>query len=279
MLQLTTPLVSVNWLKENQFSEDLIIFNATISKVTADKGNEINKKQIPNAVFFDLKGVFLDKEGAYPNTFPKEKYFETQVQNLGVHQNSCIVVYDELGIYASARVWWLFKTYGFHNIAVLDGGFPAWEQEQLLVEDKKEGIRSKGDFKANLNPEKVFFTKQVLSRINDQNYCIVDARSRDRFYAKVKEPREGVRGGHIPNSFSLPYTELQHNGKMKSKKALLEIFNSINSSDKTYIFSCGTGITACILALGLEITGQSNFVVYDGSWTAWGSIVDLPIEK
>ncbi|TCI92745.1 sulfurtransferase [Tenacibaculum sp. M341] len=278
MLTLPTPLVSVNWLKENKTSEKLIVLDATIPKVVGG-GNISEKRQIPNAIFFDLKKVFLDKTGEFPNTIPSAKYFEEQVQKLGIHQDSCIVVYDDLGIYSSARVWWLFTIFGFKNIAVLDGGLPAWELAKLPTEKPKEINRLAGNFKAVYNAAKFTDVQNVLNNIALETFCVADARSEGRFYAKVKEPREGVRGGHIPKSISLPYADLQNDGFMKSKDELATIFQKINSNNKPYIFSCGTGITACILALGLEITGNSNYAVYDGSWTEWGSLTELPIEQ
>ena len=279
MLHVNQPLVSVDWLHKNLDQENLIIFDATIPKVTSKEVANEQKECIPNAIFFDLKGVFLDKEGKFPNTFPKTAYFEEQAQQIGVNQNSCIVVYDQLGVYSSARVWWLFKTFGFNNVAVLNGGLPEWKKHNFPVENNYKKQLTKGDFKAKFQSEKLTFVDQVLSRINDESFCVADARSKGRFYAETPEPRATVKGGHIPNSYSLPYTELQESGKMKTKEALQEVFKTINPTNKSYIFSCGTGITACILALGLELTGHNNYAVYDGSWTEWGSLPDLPIEK
>ncbi|WP_299627299.1 rhodanese-like domain-containing protein [uncultured Tenacibaculum sp.] len=279
MLHVNQPLVTVDWLHKNLDQENLIIFDATIPKVTSKEVTNEQKECISNAIFFDLKGVFLDKEGEFPNTFPKTAYFEEQAQQIGVNQNSCIIIYDQLGVYSSARVWWLFKTFGFNNVAVLNGGLPEWKKNNFPVENNYKQQLSKGNFKAKLQPEKVTFIDQVLSKIIDESFCVADARSKGRFYAETPEPRATVKGGHIPNSYSLPYTELQESGKMKTKEALQEVFKTINPTNKSYIFSCGTGITACILALGLELTGHNNYAVYDGSWTEWGSLPDLPIEK
>lgn len=279
MLQIEKPVVSVQWLHKNINSNNLIIFDATIPKVTSNTVSNTKKEIIPNAIFFDLKGVFLDKDGKFPNTFPETSYFEEKAQEIGVNKDSCIVVYDDLGIYSSARVWFLFKTFGFNNIAVLDGGLPEWKNQNLPVEEEFVTKPNKGNFKAEFQSEKVTFTKDVLLNIEKQNYCLADARSKERFYAEVKEPREGLRGGHIPGSCSLPHTELKENGKMKTMSELKDVFKAINPTDKSYMFSCGTGITACILALGLELTGKDNCTIYDGSWTEWGSTLNLPIEK
>ncbi len=278
MIKILTPLVSVNWLNQNLTAENMVILDATIPKVTGGDV-EKEKKQIPNTIFFDLKNVFLNKEGNYPNTIPSEAHFQEEVQKIGINQNSTIVVYDDIGLYSSARVWWLFKTFGFENVAVLNGGLPAWKKEDYLVEAPIKNEIKRGDFEAKFDPSKYIHFHEVHINLTSNKFCLADARSNDRFHAKVKEPREEVRGGHIPNSISLPYSELQKDGFMKTKEELKEIFTKINPNNKNYIFSCGTGITACILALGLEITENKNYAVYDGSWTEWGSIINLPVEK
>jgi thiosulfate/3-mercaptopyruvate sulfurtransferase len=278
MLTISTPIVSVEWLHENLNADNLIVLDATIQKVGTQTNDKKEKQQIQNAVFFDLKNVFLDGEAEYPNTIPSEKYFETEVQKLGINNDSCIVVYDDLGVYSSPRVWWLFRTFGFENIAVLNGGLPSWKDAGYMVESKKERTLPVGNFKAAINRNKISITEKVLKASCD-NKVILDARSKGRFYATEPEPRKDLRGGHIPNSKSLPYIELQVDGKMKSKEELQNIFSEINLKKEEMIFSCGSGITACILALGAEEAGNTNYSVYDGSWTEWASRLELPVEK
>ncbi|WP_299120832.1 sulfurtransferase [uncultured Tenacibaculum sp.] len=277
-LNVKEAIVSTEWLYQNLKAENLVILDATITKVgTAGNKTQV-KQQIPNAVFFDLKNVFLDKNKEFPNTIPSEKYFQEEVQKLGINKDSCIVVYDDLGVYSAPRVWWLFKTFGFDNIAVLNGGLPNWLKHDFSVEVPKFKEIVKGDFTANYKSEKVGFVKDVLEASNKEE-LILDARSNGRFHAIVPEPRTDLRGGHIPNSKSLPYSELQREGMMKSKEELQEIFQKLNPKNEEAIFSCGSGITACILALGSEISGNKNYKVYDGSWTEWASKIELPIEK
>ena len=278
-LKITSPVVSVDWLYENRDADNLIILDATIKKVGSSEASLDKKVQIPNAIFFDLKDVFLDKKGAFPNTIPQEDHFEKQVQSLGINNDSCVIIYDDLGVYSSPRAWWLFKLFGFDNVAVLNGGLPSWKAKGYKVENQSTTQLSKGDFKALLIEDRVVSYHKVLDAISSDEYCIADARSNDRFLAKVPEPREDLKGGHIPSSISLPYTEVQVNGKMKSKEELALLFKAINSNKKKYIFTCGSGITACILALALEITENTNYSVYDGSWTEWASIPNLPIAK
>lgn len=278
-LSIEKPLVSVAWLKENIKAENILIFDATISKVVGSNQENKVKEQIPNALFFDIKNTFSNTSSKYPNTILHPENFEFKAQNLGVNKDSCIVVYDDLGVYSSPRVWWMFTTFGFKNIAVLDGGLPAWKEANLPTEaPNKEKTIKKGNFEVAYQPKKIKFTEDVLEAVSSE-VCIADARSKSRFLGKEPEPRKEVRSGHIPNSISLPYTELQEKGKMKSVEKLTKIFTGVNPHKKEMIFSCGSGITACILALGAELAGFTKYAVYDGSWSEWGSRTELPIKN
>ena len=279
-LKIPSPKVKAKWLYHHIEDENLIIFNATIPKVT-DKENLSLKEsyKIKGAVFFDIKNTFSDKEAAFPNTILSPEKFQDKAQEIGVNNNSCIIVYDEIGIYSSARVWWMFQLMGFTNIAVLDGGFPAWKSKEYPVEQKHLINLSKGDFKSFYQPDKIKFTKDVLENIKNKESIVLDARSKGRFYATEPEPRNDIRGGHIPGSVSLPYSEILDHQYLKSNEDLKSIYQDLNTLNKPIIFSCGSGITASVLALGAEIAGIKKYAVYDGSWTEWGSTNHLPIEK
>tara|TARA_B100000795_G_scaffold269877_1_gene260855 strand:- start:248 stop:1096 length:849 start_codon:yes stop_codon:yes gene_type:complete len=280
-LKITKAIVSVDWLKSNLGNENLIILDCTISKVTSQKKSSKtnNKKQIKGAVFFDIKNVFSDKKAAFPNTILSSIDFEIKARDIGISKDSIIVVYDSLGIYSSPRVWWMFQLMGFENIAVLDGGFPEWKSKEYPTEDSQNHSYKPGDFAVNYQKNKIKFTNDVFLAIKNETILIADARSKGRFYATEIEPRTEVKGGHIPNSISMPYSEIIENGMLKSKKDLKIFFNKINPKKKEFIFSCGTGITASVLALGAEVSGIKNHAVYDGSWTEWGSTEGLPIGK
>ena len=280
-LKISSPIVSVDWLQSNLENEHLIILDCTIAKATEKSTLSISddKKRIKGAVFFDIKKTFSNVNAPFPNTILSPEAFEEKAQYLGVNNDSIIVCYDDLGIYSSPRVWWMFQLMGFKNIAVLDGGFPKWDENKYPVEKQHTNVFLKGDFKVDYQSEKIKFTKDLLFAINNDTILIADARSSGRFKSTSPEPRKDVKGGHIPNSVSLPFSKMIENGILKSENDLKVIFEKINQENKELIFSCGTGITASVLALGAEIVGIKKYAVYDGSWTEWGSTVNLPIEK
>ena len=273
---MNTPLVSVAWLYNNLEDENLIILDCTIPKVAEKRVVSERSTQIKSAIFFDIKNNFSDKKAALPNTVLGPKEFENKAQELGIHRDSIVVCYDDLGIYSSPRVWWMFQLMGFPNVAVLDGGLPEWKANNFPVEKPMIQKLKKGNFKVDYQPEKLKSTTDVLYSIDNKSILIVDARSSGRFYGTAPEPRDDLKSGHIPNSVNLPFVDVQQNGKMKSAEELLEIFGDFKNK-KEIVFTCGSGITAAILALGAAIVKVKNVAVYDGSWTAWGSTQNLPV--
>ena len=266
------PLISVDWLCQHIDDLNLIVLDATIKKGTPSDLIIKASRQIKNARFLDLKNKFSATKAEFPNTLPSLEIFSEAARELGINKNSIIVVYDSVGIYSSARVWSMFKAMGHHNIAVLDGGFPAWIAAAFPTEDVQEYSGNKGDFISDYNSTFFCNYNDVLDAITDANTLILDARAVARFNGTVPEPRKGLRSGHIPNAVSLPYATLQEGGKMKTKEELEKLFKRVEAADKKLIFSCGSGITACVLALGAEIIGIKNTTVYDGSWTEWGTL-------
>ncbi len=272
-IRFSPPIVSVSWLEKHLSHPNLVVLNATIPKVTGNDSN-LNEFQIPSTRFFDLKNKFSDVSAPFPTTFPSEKQFTTEAQTLGINKNSIIVVYDEKGIYSSPRVWWLFNAFGFNNVAVLNGGFPAWEKAGFQTEPKQNHKSELGDFEAVLKPGNMVFFEDVKKAAHDSKYLIVDARSENRFKGLEAEPRAGLRSGKIPNSINLPFENLLDNqGFLKPEEEIKQQFQALADTNRNLIFSCGSGITACVLALGAEIVGFNNLSVYDGSWTEWGSLI------
>lgn len=280
-LELSSPVISTTWLSENLTHPDLIILDATIPKVAGSKPEHLNQEKIQGARFFDIKGVFSDKETNVPNMLPSAEIFEKACSELGICDHHTLVVYDQLGIYSSPRVWWMFKVMGFNNIAILDGGLPAWNKESLPTETISIGDTSypKGDFVAKHRPEFVSNADDILSEIIDRNTLILDARSEGRFKALEPEPRSDLKGGHIPTSKSLWYGHVLKDQHMHSIPKLKETFENFNIENKKLIFTCGSGITACIILLAAELAGYRNQMsVYDGSWSEWGQLEGVPIE-
>ncbi|OBQ54197.1 sulfurtransferase [Tamlana sp. s12] len=267
-ITLTEPVVSVSWLNSHLDASNLVILDGTIAKVfTADS------KQIPKARFFDIKQKFSAVENEFPSAFPSEAQFQEEARLLGVNSDSAIVVYDDKGIYSSARVWWMFKAFGYNNVAILDGGFPEWKKMNYTIEHASGYQGEKGNFSAELQPGFMQFFNDVKAASENKSHTIIDARSAARYQCETPEPREGLRMGTIPNSVNLPFTDLLSDGKLKSKSEINQAFQKLAKKDDPIIFSCGSGITACVLALGATMSDYKNIAVYDGSWTEWGSLV------
>ena len=224
---------------------------------------------IRGARHFDLKNEFNDVSSKLPNTLPGPKQFENSCRKLGINNSSKIVVYDNLGIYLSPRVWWMFNALGHQNIAVLNGGLPEWISQGNETVQQVENNITRGDFEAKFHPEMVKDYDFVLSNVTLKESVLIDARSAGRFKGIAPEPREGLQSGNIPGSLNLPYTEVLENGKFKSREELSEIFNNLKIDEKALIFSCGSGVTACIILLASELVSKNDKSVYDGSWTEW----------
>ena len=261
-------LKSTSWLFDNLDNEKLIILNAS---------KEQSSNQIKNAIYFDITNVFSDTSCALPNTFPITDEFEKNAQDLGINQDSILVVYDNKGIFFSPRVWWLFHTFGFKNVFVLDGGLPEWEKQNYPTEVTKINSKPKGNFKAAFNRENVIKSDKLLKNITTKQFQVIDARASGRFDGTTPEPRKGLKNGHIPNSKNLPYMNLLENGKMKSIEQLQRIFDNLELDDQDFVFTCGSGITACILLLASHQIGFENKFIYDGSWTEYSQLENAVI--
>ncbi|TCK69260.1 thiosulfate/3-mercaptopyruvate sulfurtransferase [Winogradskyella wandonensis] len=272
-INLNSSLVSVEWLNANIEAENLVVLDATIPKVSGS-GVENTIGYIPKSRFFDIKNKFSAVDAQFPNTIPSKNQFQTEARNLGVNSSSCIVIYDQHGIYSSARAWWLFRYFGHKNVAVLNGGLPEWHKMGFLTVKHYSDATDKGDFNPKLNASLFTDFNGVSNFSKCADVQIIDARPKKRFSGEIPEPRAGLRSGTIPNSVNLPYTELLDGHKLKSKKELKGLFNSISDKNKTLVFSCGSGITACNLALGATIADYNDIVVYDGSWTEYGTLTE-----
>lgn len=274
-------LVSTQWLAEHLDAPDVRIVDASwyLRAMKRDPKAEYEEAHIPGAVFFDIDEI-ADTEAPYPHMLPSPEKFSARVRKLGLGDGNRIVVYDGAGIFSAPRVWWMFRYFGHEDVAVLDGGLPKWIAEGRPV-DSHPAMPKERHFTARMNSFMVRDAEQVLRDSESGNRQIVDARSHGRFEGKEPEPREGLRSGHIPGSLSLPFAELI-DGESGTLRPAAEIEKEFEQAgvdlSKPVVTTCGSGVSACTLALALNLLGHRDFAVYDGSWSEWGAREDLPIE-
>ena len=274
-----SPLVNVEWLAANIDQPDVIVLDASWHMPNAQRDGEQEwlQARIPGAQFFDFDRKVCDQNSHLPHMLPDVETFSREVQKLGVNQHSRIVIYDAMGVFSGARAWWMFRVMGHDNVTVLNGGLPAWKRVGMVVESGESLAPVAGDFTATLMADWVKDTPQVEAALADPAQRVVDARSIERFKGLVDEPRAGLRRGGMPGALNLPFVELHdESAGFEAVSELREIFaeHGLKQSDvdQPLIFSCGSGVTACVLALAAEVAGFKQLSVYDGSWTEWGQL-------
>lgn len=280
MTQLPSPLVDASWLKEHLNAENLVLLDASVPPV------------VPGYVSINTEGAFAaiagarrfdyDKKICAPNTslphmMPTAELFQREARKLGINKESLIVVYDDVGLYASPRAWWMLRAMGHEQVAVLNGGLPGWIEAGNPTVDELVGDVAEGNFIADLDESLFCDFNVILAALDDPDCAILDARSSARFNGTAPEPRPGVRSGHMPNAKSLPFPEVLDGGFMKPVAELEAIFAARASSEQKIITSCGSGITACILTLAANLAGYEQLSAYDGSWAEWGAPSKLPV--
>ncbi|NIY94490.1 sulfurtransferase [Vibrio diazotrophicus] len=274
-----SPLVSPEWLVERLEDSRLVILDSSLEFQIPSESEKDWVNRIPNARRFDYDKEFCDIDSSLPHMMPSEERFNHLAQELGINNDSIIVVYDNSGTFASPRAWWMFKAFGHSQVYILNGGLTEWKAKGYNVTQEYLTDIEKGDFNGTLQPNYFVDANYVKEKIDDDTSLTVDARSRARFLSQVAEPRAGLRSGHIPNSCNLPFAELMDGHKLKTANDLAAILKSTLTKDADeYVFSCGSGVTACIVLLAALVCGYENLSVYDGSWTEWGASSDLPIE-
>lgn len=275
-----SPLVSPSWLNQRLADERIVILDASIDFQIPSETEKDTVHTIPNARRFDYDKVFCDLSATLPHMMPNEEHFNSQSQALGINNDSIIVVYDNSGTFASPRAWWMLKAMGHQEVYVLDGGLTEWKMCGLPLAMEYSQPKITGNFSGKLNQHYFVDADYVLQQIDNETSQTIDARSKARFNAQVAEPRAGIRSGHIPNSACLPFAELMIEHKMKCINELEPILKQVLKSERSeYLFSCGSGVTACIVLLAAYVCGYEHLAVYDGSWTEWGQNEALPISQ
>ncbi|MEU3227789.1 sulfurtransferase [Streptomyces sp. NPDC006976] len=262
---LPGPLVGTDWLAARLGAPGLLVFDASVG---AHRGGA---RRIAGARPFDIDGALSDPSGPLPHTMPDAGRFTEELRAQGLNDGDTVVVHDAVGIYSSARAWWMLRAMGFDRAAVLDGGLPAWTAAGLPVEEGVPGAAPEpGDFTARPRPGLVVGADAVAHALGDPGAVVFDARTRGRFAGTEPEPRSGLRGGHMPGAVNLPFGEIQDGGRMRGPAELRAAFAALAGDRERLYFSCGSGVTACVLALGAELAGYRGTAVYDGSWSEWG---------
>ncbi len=274
-------LVETEWLASRLDAPGLVILDGSMHLPTAkrDAKAEYLAAHIPGALFFDIDDI-SDETSSLPHMLPSAAKFASRVKAMGIGDGMKIVVYDSEGLYSAARVWWMFRVMGHDDVAVLNGGLKKWKAEGRALEDGKPTPRGPRHFTARFHADLVRNVDEVKALIGNPTVQIVDARAAARFEGSVAEPRPGLRAGHIPSSRSVPFTTLLNpDGTLKAPAALQKVFADAKIDiDKPVVASCGSGVTAGVVAFALAMLGRTDAAVYDGSWVEWGARNDLPIE-
>ena len=275
------PLVTTEWLAGELGKPDLVVFDATkyLPNEPKDGKAEFLKAHIPGARYFDIDQI-ADTDTDLPHMVPTPGRFAKLMAQLGVSNTSRIVFYDQKGLASAARGWWLMGLFGHDDAAVLDGGLPKWIKESRPAGDGQSAVPAAGSFQPDYRASQLRGVGDVLRNVLTRSELVLDARAAGRFTGSIPEPRAGMRSGHIPGSANVPYTDLLNaDGTFKPAGEIRGRFEAAGvDGSRPLVTSCGSGVTACILTLGLRIAGFPEGAVYDGSWTEWGGRPDTPIE-
>jgi thiosulfate/3-mercaptopyruvate sulfurtransferase len=274
------PLVTTDWLAAHLADPDVRVVDGSwhMPHLKRDPGAEFAAAHIPGAVFFDIDAI-ADHSTSLPHMLPGAGEFARAVGALGIGEGDRVVVYDTKGVVSAARVWWTFRAFGHDTVAVLDGGLPKWRADSRAIASGPAAPAPRR-FTAKPRPELVRDLAAMRANVTATSAQVLDARSHGRFVGTEPEPRAGLRGGHIPGSRNLPYDQLyQPDGTLALRDELEKKFAASGIDlAKPIVTTCGSGVTASVLALGLALCGRPDVAVYDGSWSEWGGLADVPVE-
>jgi thiosulfate/3-mercaptopyruvate sulfurtransferase len=274
------PVVTTEWLAKHLGEPDLRVVDGSwhMPHLARNARAEFEAAHVPGAVFFDIDAI-ADRSTTLPHMLPTSAQFAAAVGALGIGSGDRVVVYDVRGVVSAARVWWTFRAFGHDAVAALDGGLKKWRAEGRPIDGGAATPRPAA-FTARSRPELVRDLEAMRANVASRAAQVLDARSAGRFAGTEPEPRAGLRGGHIPGSLNLPYETLYRaDGTLKSPDELGAAVTAAGVNlARPVVTTCGSGVTASVLALALYVLGRRDVAVYDGSWSEWGSQPDTPIE-
>jgi thiosulfate/3-mercaptopyruvate sulfurtransferase len=275
------PLVSPAWLSVRLNDPRTVLFDATLPPVgvtpPVDTYGRYLENHLPGALFFDIEKL-SDHATSLPHMLPSPEAFSQAMSTLGVDQTMTICIYEQQGVFSAPRAWWMLRTMGAKEVYLLDGGLSAWIEAGLPTE-RGPVHRAPASFHAVFDAAAVKNFEQIQQQIAGRSQ-ILDARSAARFTGAAAEPRPGLSSGHMPGAISVPYTELVADGRLKGVSQLRELFAGKEVDlAQPITTSCGSGVTAAVIALGLELAGASEVSLYDGSWAEYAQKPNAVIEK